>query len=98
MVADPRVTGHPLAIALSAAVPLAVAELVRKGGPSNDDWVMAREAGQQLAEHGDNLLYRGKPGESARLFNTVAHALAVLAFCPGGVTFCGEHWEAVVDG
>jgi len=39
-----------------------------------------------LAERGDRLIYRGEEdGETARLFNALARALAVLAFVPGGV-------------
>jgi len=27
-------------------------------------------------------------------FNAIAQGLALLAFCPGGVVFAGEHWQA----
>lgn len=36
----------------------------------------------------------GRKGGVAAAFNVVAEALAILAFCPGGVTFAGAHWEA----
>ena len=36
----------------------------------------------------------GKPGECADLFNRTAHAIAVLAFVPGGVTIFGATFEA----
>lgn len=83
-----------LPIALSAAVPLRIHELRRRGGPSPADFDEARAFGAELGERGDVLLYRGKPGESAELFNKLSHAIAVLAFCPGGVTVFGEKYEA----
>lgn len=33
-------------------------------------------------------------GKLAAGFNLLAEGLALLAFCPGGVTFAGHHWEA----
>lgn len=36
----------------------------------------------------------GKKGGVAAAFNVMAEALAILSFCPGGVTFSGSHWEA----
>ena len=86
---------HPLAIAVSAAVPLRIAEYLQRGGPAAEDWDRARRFGATLGEKGDKLLYRGeKVGETAELFNQFTDALAVLAFLPGGVRFCGEHWDA----
>jgi hypothetical protein len=36
----------------------------------------------------------GKPGQIATAFNAVAQALALGALQPGGVHFCGMHFEA----
>jgi len=84
-----------LSIALSAAVPLHIAELKAKGGPDAADLKKAQELSQILGERGDILLFGGgKKGEAADQFNRVARALAVLAYCPGGVTLFGGHWEA----
>ena len=84
-----------LSIALSAAVPLHIAELKAKGGPDAADLKKAQELSQILGERGDILLFGGgKKGEAADQFNRVAMALAVLAYCPGGVTLFGGHWEA----
>jgi len=89
-----------LRISLCAAVPMWV-ERVRLQG-----WdyrlQRARECAQVLASDGDKILYatpakRGKDGTrtrgTAEAFNHLAEGLACLAFCPGGVTFLGEHFE-----
>lgn len=83
-----------LAIVMSAAVPLRIAELRAAGGPSEDDISRARSFAHTLAEEGDTLQFGGRKGRAAELFNSLAHALAVLSFCPGGVTFCGQRYEA----
>lgn len=31
--------------------------------------------------------------ERERQLSELAKAIAVLSFCPGGVRFCGVHWE-----
>jgi hypothetical protein len=42
------------------------------------------------------LLYGGKRGEAAHLFNRLAQTVAVLAFVPGGIEFCGTRWVGSV--
>ena len=82
-----------LSIGLSAAVLLRIMEFERKGGPSDADWAEAAAFGDVLACRGDVLQFGSKKkGEAADLFNRTARALAVLAFCPGGVRTFGEHW------
>lgn len=84
-----------LRISLSAAVPLHIEELKQRGGPNEAELAQAREASRLVAEKGDRLMFRGKKaGESAQVFNALAFGLAVLSFCPGGVTFLGDKWEA----
>ena len=91
-------TDDLLRIALSAAVPLRIMALRARGGPSDFDVKMVREASQLLGEKGDLLMFRGrKHGETAKVFSVLAESLAVLAFCPDGVTFFGEHWEVTQD-
>jgi hypothetical protein len=69
--------------------------LKERGGPSQEDWAKAREFSSVLGERGDVLLFGGgKKGESADLFNRTAAAIAVLSFCPGGVSLFGSHFEA----
>jgi hypothetical protein len=84
-----------LATMLQVAVPLHIHELKAKGGPSDADLKAATAFGQVLAETGDVLIFGSrKPGETADLFNRTARAIAVLAFCPGGVRLFGCHFEA----
>jgi hypothetical protein len=87
------VTAHPLPDAPAAAVPLRIAEYKARGGPAAADIGRAREFGRVLGEKGDALLFRGKRGEPAELFNRLADAVAVMAFCPGGVKVFGELFE-----
>jgi hypothetical protein len=84
-----------LVIALMAAVPIRIELLRRQGGPGPDDWDKATAFGAVLAEKGDVLMFGSKKkGEAADLFNGLAHALACMAFLPGGVVAFGQHWEA----
>ena len=47
-----------------------------------------------IASEGDNILYPGpRKGDTARAFNALARALAVLAFQPGGVKAFGHHFK-----
>jgi hypothetical protein len=83
-----------LSIALSAAVPLWVLNIQGHGGVNNQDIQKSREFSHTLGEKGDVLLFGSKKkGEEADLFNRLAHSIAVLSFCPGGVTLFGQHWE-----
>lgn len=87
--------GDLLTISLSAAVPLRIMEYKQRDGPTEDDYTRVRAFAWVLGEKGDILQFRGaKKGETAEVFNGLADALAVLSFCPGGVKFRGEHWEA----
>jgi hypothetical protein len=97
--------GHPLSIALAAAVPLRLAELRTLPADELDD-LLARWAGpdglgsvtaDELGTYGDVLLYgdRRHPGRVAAYFAHLVNALAVLAFSPGGVSAFGQHWKAV---
>jgi hypothetical protein len=71
---SPNLAGY-----LDVAMPLALALLRARGGPRPADLERARAFAQELAAHGDELLFRARdsrPGRPAGL----AHALAVLAF------------------
>jgi hypothetical protein len=83
---------HPALGLLEVAVPMRIAEL--RTLAEGNRLALAREAGQHIAEHGDDLMFRGKPGRSAEAFNQLTTGLAALAFSPGGVSFAGMHWEA----
>jgi hypothetical protein len=80
---------------LRLAVPLRIME-IRDWTPQQRDndacWYR-----QLLVERGggDTLMYGGgRPGEVAVTFRNLVHALAALAYQPGGVTFSGVHWCA----
>lgn len=85
---------HPLASMLAVAIPFRIIELQRKGGPSDLDWELAIERGLVTLEVSD-LLFRGskKQGEVSRIFTELVHAVAVMAFAPGGLTICDDHYE-----
>lgn len=87
-------TNHPLYAFLECTVPLAIADIERRGGPDNADWEQARAFADTLGEQGDQLLYRDQA--TARLASQLARALAVLAFVPGGVTVGPLRWECRV--
>lgn len=82
-----------LAMALSTAVPLRMMAMAEKGGPDAEDRKKAQKASDLLGEKGDKLLFGGKKGEAAELFNLLAHAITVLSFCPGGVTTFGQNFD-----
>ncbi|EFH84831.1 hypothetical protein [Ktedonobacter racemifer] len=89
------VASSHLAIALSAAVPLRVLGLYERQGPDENDLEAARQVGTLLASKGDVLLFGSQVrGETAKLFNHVAQALAILSFAPGGMTCFGQHFDA----
>lgn len=80
----------PLVMMLQLAVPLWIMDV--------QDWTWekrqarAEECGQQIAERGDHLMFRG--AHTADTFNRLAEAVAILAYAPGGVSAFGCHWEA----
>lgn len=78
------------------AVTLCILELKEQGGPSEADWVWLRGevlpifAGKRVAVS-EAIVVGGKGcGEG---FNLVARAVAILAFVPGGIDWCGRHFE-----
>lgn len=82
-----------LRVCLSAAVPLQIEKLRRSGGATR-----VRDAVDVLASNGDALLRRSpalpdEPG-TAKTFNHLARAVAVLALRPGGGHLFGAVWCA----
>ena len=81
---------------LSAAVPLWI-EVMKKLSWEERKKIASECSQIAVAEHGDNILFRGhKEGETAAAFNALARGIAVLSFCPGGVTLFGMHFETEV--
>lgn len=81
---------------LRAAVPLRIEEL--QGATFEERHALAEDASDELCAHGDDFLCRGaQPGDTARAFQALVTALAVLAHSPGGVALGALHWEAPAD-
>jgi hypothetical protein len=77
---------------LGCAVPLWVMDLKKLPWPEIEK--IAHESAQIVAEKGDVLQFGSKKkDEAAAAFNALAKGLAALSFCPGGVTFLGDHYE-----
>lgn len=69
--------------ALEAAVPLHMLDV---GAWTPEQRIAyCYEHAQDIASRSDVLMFGGKKGEAAQLFNVLARALACLAFQPGGV-------------
>jgi hypothetical protein len=84
-----------LKLHIETLVPLAIEEYRLSGGPSEHDFARIRNVyPTEIGSHGDALLYREKK-QTARMVNMLVDGLAVLAFCPGGVTTFGCHFEAM---
>jgi hypothetical protein len=82
-----------LAFTLAAAVPIWILRLRELSDEERQE--RSRICGDWVAFHGDHLLYRGpKPGDTAEVFNRLAEGIGCLAFCPGGVTTFGQHFDA----
>lgn len=79
---------------LQLAVPL---EIMRMARWSPEERVAAGHAAvDTVTTHGDALQFKGPNAAQRALtreaFVALARGLAVLAYQPGGVTFCGQHW------
>jgi hypothetical protein len=85
---DPRNTA--LIETLALAVPMWIWQL-RDRTPAQRA-AIGRRCAQEIASHGDTLMFGGKKGAPAQVFNHLAEGLAAAAYQPGGVTFAGRHW------
>lgn len=82
-----------LRLHLEVAVPLLMHEYRLVGGPSEQDYARARNMyPTKLGAQGDALLFRDK--RTAEVIDVLADGMAILAFCPGGVSALGLHFEA----
>jgi hypothetical protein len=73
---------------LDAAVPMWMLELKHATGAQRAE--IGSRCAEEVAAHGDVLLYGGKG--CAAVFNALAKGIAVAAHQPGGVTVFGRHW------
>jgi hypothetical protein len=81
-----------LPIFISSFVPLQIAELRDSGGVTQEDISRAQSYLPDFGSRGDALLYR-VPGVTGDLAGKLVDAIAVLSFCPGGITIFGQHFE-----
>jgi hypothetical protein len=81
---------HPELGLLMVAVPLYIAEI--RPWPEDQRLATARDCAQHIASHGDDLMFRSKPGRSAAAFDKLALGLACAAYQPGGITFASLHF------
>lgn len=83
-------------LTLATAVPFAIDDLKRIGGPTDGHFGEASAFATRLGAEGDTLLYRTK-GKTARMMDRLCEVVAVLAFCPGGISLFGLHFEAKTE-
>jgi hypothetical protein len=74
---------------LELCVPLVIHEFVVGQRPLS---FSRPDLAETIAAEGDAILYR-TPGRTARAVSALVEAVAILAFCPGGVDFMGLHFE-----
>jgi hypothetical protein len=87
-----------LSLALSTAVPIRMLRLIQRGGPEDEDFERVHRYVQDFVERGTDLFFpSGLEGVKADRFEQVVDAIAVLAFCPGGLTIFGEHYQGPVQ-
>lgn len=79
-------------LTLASAVEIELAHLRRTGGPTE----YAMDAAHEFIAHqrlGEAILYATK-NETREQMRVLCEITAILAFCPGGVTLFGLHFEA----
>lgn len=82
---------------LQAAVPLWTMRF--KELPWEDLKEVMKEAERVLEESGELAVFvTVKKGETAKIFNAVARAIAALSFVPGGIDIFGRHFETKYEG
>jgi len=77
---------------LLTAVPLHIQAMQESGGltPDRLQWLQS-PAVQDVMERADVTILFGGTAEG---FNTLAKAIALLSFVPGGITLFGTQWNA----
>ena len=79
---------------IEAAVLLEILELKRYGGPDSYQIEEAQRRLRAFKENGDDVDVFIKGPHTRTAFRVYVEVLAVLAFAPGGVVFCGRRFEA----
>lgn len=82
---------------LQVSVPWRILQFQERGGVTAEDFARVATYNDILAgEEGVYLLFRSpKPGVTARMFNLVSDAIAVLSYAPGGITIFDDHYETL---
>lgn len=79
-------------LTLALGVPIEIDNLRKSGGPN--DYQM--DAAHEYITHqrlGEAIMYCAK-NETRESMRVLIEIVAILAFCPGGVSVCGLHFEA----
>ncbi len=85
--------GHYLPVALSAAIPLWQHQF-STWTPEERQEELNRIEKSDFCLRMEYVLHKGlKKGDSAKAFNDLARAAALLSLAPGGVTLFGTHWS-----
>lgn len=79
---------HPLIPTLEVAVPLQILKIKKQGYVPK----VPEDIEELISSHGDDLMFGGKRGKAAEIFNKLAYTLAIMSFYPGGVRIFGNHW------
>lgn len=90
--AKTKFASSTLSTALAVAVPLWIEQFKQQPWPT----VLAHTVGlaDLISSESDTLLYGGKHGQAAELFNRLARGVAAMSFCKGGVEIFGQRFEA----
>ena len=80
---------------LERRVPPLIRRYIRAGGPRSEDYARAHSYALSLGEHGDDILFpTDKKGTDTEVMDKLVEAVAVLAFCPGGISIFGLDYDA----
>lgn len=80
---------------LERRVPPLIRRDIRAGGPRSEDYVRASSYALALGEHGDDILFpNDRKGTNTEVMDKLVEAVAVLAFCPGGINIFGLDYDA----
>lgn len=78
---------------LAFTVPLHIHDLCAQGGIGDYHLDLLQTFSETLAEKGDVLMFERNTPEREELVRMLSEGLSIMAFLPGGVTFCGQHFE-----
>jgi len=89
---------------VAALMPAAIAEIERRGAPTEADYAFSREVGFALAGTGDVLMFGGQKkdgdakGKGRAGSGQIARALAPLAWREGGAVVAGMLFRVAANG